>query len=103
LRCVRIYSDGEGESHFEDVDIELQATDYAPPAEPLMVSVAVPASSLALATFPLGWDGSAWHASPRRQYFVFMSGTLEVSVSDGESRLLGDEQVCGVFVHSPET
>ena len=32
---TRLYSDANGESHFEDVGIELTLTNYAPPAPPL--------------------------------------------------------------------
>jgi hypothetical protein len=41
---TRLYSDADGESHFEEVEVDLALTDYAPPAEPLGLSCFTPAS-----------------------------------------------------------
>jgi hypothetical protein len=35
MKYLRIYADVSGESHFEDVNIKLTQTDFAPPAPPL--------------------------------------------------------------------
>jgi quercetin dioxygenase-like cupin family protein len=34
---------------------------------------------------PKGWSGD-WHPAPCRQIFSFLSGEIEVEVSDGETR-----------------
>ena len=31
-RYVRLYADGDGKSHFEDLDVTLVPTDFAPPS-----------------------------------------------------------------------
>jgi quercetin dioxygenase-like cupin family protein len=67
---------------------------------------------------PVGWFGD-WHPTPARQYFVALSGELEVYVSDGQmrrvragdvvylddlagrghtTRVIGDEPVTAVIV-----
>jgi quercetin dioxygenase-like cupin family protein len=88
MKMARIFSDADGTSHFEDVDIELTSAEYAPPAPPLEVSESIPVSGAVLASFRAGWFGD-WHQTPRRQLYFQLSGRLEVSVSDGEIRILG--------------
>jgi hypothetical protein len=34
MQYTHLYSDDYGESHFEDIQIDLTLTDYAPPAPP---------------------------------------------------------------------
>lgn len=41
---ARLYADDQGESHFEDVAIDLTLTEYAPPAPPLGLSPFSPAT-----------------------------------------------------------
>jgi hypothetical protein len=35
ITYARLYADDQGESHFEDIEIDLALTEYAPPAPPL--------------------------------------------------------------------
>ena len=84
LECVRLYADSKGESHFGHVSVSLQDVDFAPPAPPLEVSDIVEARHGFLRAAP-GWWGD-WHPTPARQFMCLLSGTLEVEVSDGETR-----------------
>lgn len=88
VRVTRIWTDEAGGSHFDDIDIELTASDYAPPAPPLDVSAPYPAERALLFEFPVGWFGD-WHPSPCRQLYFNLGGRLEVEVGDGETRRLG--------------
>lgn len=118
MRVTRIHSDGDGVSHFEDLDVELQAVQYAPPAPAIDISAPFAAARAVLSSFPAGWFGD-WHPSPARQFYFSLSGRLEVEVSDGETRhfetgdvvlvedltgvghttrVIGDEASTGVFV-----
>jgi len=85
MQIVRLYSDGDGESHFEDAEIELDLTDYAPPSPPLYLSPATPAIAFAFMKAPAGWS-SDWHPSSARNLFFVLSGEWQVMASDGESR-----------------
>ncbi|HSQ24324.1 MAG TPA: hypothetical protein VLN44_07940 [Pyrinomonadaceae bacterium] len=85
MRIVRLYSDSEGESHFEDVEIELDLTDYAPPAPALYLSATTPANAFTFMNAPAGWS-SDWHPSSARNMFFVLSGEWEVTASDRESR-----------------
>jgi hypothetical protein len=92
MECVRIFSDTAGESHFDDVEIELVETSYAPPAPPFFVSLPFPSTSTLFASMSPGWFGD-WHPTPRRQFWLQFSGLLEVEVSDGAKRQLGPGSV----------
>ena len=91
MRYVRLYADGDGETHFEDVEDEMRKEDFAPPADPFLVSEIRDATQFSFFEFPVGWVGIA-HPAPRRQYFAVVQGAIEITVSDGESRIakLGD-------------
>ena len=89
---VRVYADDKGESHFEDVAIELSSkVDFAPPAPPAFVSGPRDAAKVMFFSAPAGWDGT-WHPTPKRQFMAVLKGEFEVTVSDGETRVfvLGD-------------
>ena len=85
MKYTRIYCDAGGESHFEDVYVEVAPVDFAPPAPPLNLAVPQEAERAVFCEFPARWFGD-WHPAPRRQFFFQMSGELEVQVGDGEVR-----------------
>jgi EutQ-like cupin domain len=87
LSYTRLYADSGGESHFEDIDVTLESVDFAPPAPPVNVADLFPASRCKLLTAPAGWGGDVPHPSPLRQLFAVLSGAMEVTASDGETRL----------------
>jgi hypothetical protein len=86
VKHVRLYSDERGDSHFEDIEVRFESVDYAPPAPPLDLSSSTPASEFLFARAPSGWHGD-WHPTPRRQFFCCLAGEIEVTASDGETRL----------------
>ena len=88
LAAVRLYADASGTSHFEDVPVTFQLTDFAPPAPPVDVSPFEAATRYCFSRAPVGWSGD-WHPAPRRQLALILSGQLEVMAGDGETRRLG--------------
>jgi hypothetical protein len=88
VRYVRLYSDADGESHFEDCTLDIHETVYAPPAPPLIVSGAVAARQFHILTCATGWYGD-WHPAPARQFMMLMTGRVKVEVSNGEIREFG--------------
>ncbi len=64
MKCLRIFADGRGESHFDEVDIPLSEVNFAPPAPPLQMSERLEARNLIFATLPR--DGTAT-GIPRRR------------------------------------
>ena len=85
ITYTRLYSDEQGESHFEDIEIGLKLTDYAPPAPPLELSSSTPATQFGFMNAPAGWS-SDWHPATARNIFFVLSGEWEVTASDGETR-----------------
>src|SRR5712664_1582268 len=81
----RLYADEHGESHFADVEIDLAATEYAPPAPLLDLSSFTPATQFGFMRAPAGWS-SEWHPSSTRNIFFVLNGEWEVTASDGETR-----------------
>jgi hypothetical protein len=88
----RVYADETGESHYEDVDAEMEIQDFAPPAPPFFLSSKMPATGVAFVRFPAGWNGD-WHPTPRRQFFFFLAGTFAGETSDGDRRNYGPGSV----------
>ncbi len=43
-KYIRLYADDSGDSHFEDLEIELVSVDFAPPAAPLSIAQFLPAA-----------------------------------------------------------
>lgn len=89
---VRMFADQRGETHFQDVSVELRPADFAPPAPLMAVSRFMPASGLGFLSAPPGWRGD-WHPAPRRQFMVVLAGQVEAEVSDGEVRRFGPGDV----------
>lgn len=88
MEFTRLFTDENGETHFEDVEIELLPVDFAPPAPPLNLSAFKEAKRFGFVNAPIGWSGD-WHPTPKRQVFVYISGQIEAKVSDGEVRVFG--------------
>ena len=82
---TRLYSTASGESHFDDVEIDLASTDYTRSAPPLFLSDITAATQFRFMKTPAGW-ASDWHTSSGRTMFFVLSGEWEVTASDGESR-----------------
>lgn len=83
MKVVRIYTGDDGESHFEDVEIELQAGQLAGAySEPVPVSAVIFRQTE-------GDYKLDYHNAPRRQYVVNLRGSVEIETGLGEKRLLG--------------
>jgi hypothetical protein len=88
LKYVRVYSDSIGETHFEDLEINLDEIDFAPPAPPIYTSDLISSTNYGFLSVLPGWE-SDWHPTPQRQFIIYLSGIIEAEVSDGEIRRFG--------------
>ena len=86
MKYVRVYTDESGESHFDDIELELTPKNVAPPAPAINLSSDIPATQFVFYSFPPGWIGD-WHPVPQRQIFFFLAGEFSGEVSDGEVRI----------------
>ena len=82
---TRLYADADGESHFQDIEVELHPTDFAAPAPLLDLSDYRAAAQFAFLGAPAGWIGD-WHPSSGRNIFFVLTGEWEIEASDGEVR-----------------
>jgi hypothetical protein len=88
ISYVKVFADNEGNSHLEEgLTLQLEPTNFVPPAPAIHVSPLRPAVSYAFLSVPVGYFGD-WHPSPKRQWLFFISGQMEFEVSDG-ARYLG--------------
>ena len=90
---LRLYSDDTGESHFEEVEVTLALTDFAPPAAPAYLATLGEATSILILAGDENWGGTEPHPAPACQFALSITGTLEVTASDGEMRRIGPGQL----------
>jgi len=89
MQYVRLFAGPDGESHFEDVLIELSPiAEYAKGVPEVHLSAPHPSTALTFLSAPPGFFGD-WHPAPRRQFMVKLCGKTEFTASDGERRELG--------------
>lgn len=89
---ARLFADEEGESHFEDITVELALADFAASAPPMGVAPSMPATHSAFIGGAAGWTGD-WHVSSGRNLFVVLSGEWEIEASDGTLRKFSSPDV----------
>lgn len=80
MRITRVYADAAGESHFEDIDIDLRDA-----GEIGRLSAKLPASGVIFRENDGDYDYD-WHCAPQRQYIVLLGGHIEIQTSDGHKR-----------------
>ena len=83
MKYFRIYSGPDGESHFEDVEVELSSG-----ATGSDLSALIPATGVIFRRSSAD-QYIDWHPAPRRQFVITLSGEAEVEASDGEVRRIG--------------
>ena len=119
---TRLYTDAGGESHFQDLDVELSPVPFALSSPPLDLSSLLPATQWSFLGARGGWRGD-WHPSSARNLFVVLTGSWELEASDGtirifspndvllaedttgkghRSRVLGDQESLALLVQLPE-
>jgi hypothetical protein len=81
MKVTRIYTDKSGETHFEDVDIQLE--DFHD--DIIKMSKPVKATDMAFSTFS-GALAESWHTAPRKQAIIILDGKVDLEVSDGTKR-----------------
>ncbi len=91
-KYVRLFSDSDGESHFEDVETPLVAQAFAASSPDMELSQLMLAVHSAFIAAPAGWNGD-WHVASARNLFVVISGEWKIEASDGEQRSFGPTHV----------
>jgi hypothetical protein len=81
MQITRVYSDKDGESHFEEIEIELKSA-----GEIGRLSDNYPVENIIFRENDPDYDYD-WHPAPKRQYIILLDGEIELEVSDGEKRV----------------
>ena len=87
MKIHRLYADKNGESHFQDVEIE-----YAETTRADRLSKRMPATGIIFREVQPDYDLD-WHPAPRRQYIINLDGGVQITASDGEARVIGAGEV----------
>jgi quercetin dioxygenase-like cupin family protein len=86
MKVIRVFTDAEGESHFEDRELRLGDVGYGQASEQL------PATAVTFRQTP-GRAHLDFHNPPTRQFIIFLKGEAELEASDGSTRRLGPGDV----------
>jgi hypothetical protein len=82
MNVTRIYTGDDGESHFEDIDVDMQEYGHG------RLSGLIDTKGVIFRE--TGGDYNLdFHNAPRRQYVVNLTGSVEIETGLGEKRLLG--------------
>lgn len=87
MNIVRVYTGDDGESHFEDVEIPLGEAGRGG-----RLSEMVNAHGVIFRETDADYDLD-FHPAPRRQYVVNLTGSVEITVGSGESRVIGAGEI----------
>lgn len=83
MQVTRIYTGDDGESHFEEIEVDLKQSGLAG-----RISEPVAATGVVFREVDGDYDLD-FHNAPRRQYVVNLTGSVEIEVGDGSRRVLG--------------
>ena len=84
MKYLRIYSGDDGESHFEDVEFDMQSSGQFPGlySEPWNTRHVIFRETDADYNLE-------YHTAPRRQFVINLKGSVELETGLGDKRLLG--------------
>src|SRR5688500_1731702 len=80
MSLVRVYSDENGDSHFQDVEVDLKDSGIV---GKLSDEVRVKGLMFREVAPSYDWD---FHCAPQRQYIMLLDGEIEIETSLGEKR-----------------
>ncbi len=87
MNVLRIYTGKDGESHFEDIEIELN--DGGPIGK---LSKKFKATGVIFRETPADYDYD-WHNAPQRQFIVMLDAGVEITIASGEKRIINAGEV----------
>jgi quercetin dioxygenase-like cupin family protein len=85
IRYTAIVTDPDGGSRFEHRILEAPESDLVAGVPPFGVTDPQAADRILFFEFPAGWT-SDFHPAPRRQFYVQLTGEVEISTTEGEVR-----------------
>jgi hypothetical protein len=87
MRIHNLYADADGRSHFRDIEVEwVEQRHFS------KLSQRFPASGIIFRETSGDYELD-WHPAPRRQYIINLDAGVEITASDGETRIIGPGEV----------
>jgi hypothetical protein len=86
MRCLRVYSTADGESHFDEVEIPTRSGKVHPNAAAFAVSANYAATCIRFTRIPSNAGHVDWHTVPERVLTVRLAGSARYETSDGDER-----------------
>ncbi|MBD3231831.1 hypothetical protein GF322_04180 [Candidatus Dependentiae bacterium] len=87
INILKIWNDKTGESHFGIKEIELNSSGAIG-----KISSLIPGKGIIFRKTPADYTFS-WHVAPRKQFIVNLDASVEITVSDGEKRIINRGEV----------
>jgi hypothetical protein len=87
MRIHNLYKDEDGESHFRDIEVN-----WVEERQFSKLSERFPATGIIFRETSGDYDLD-WHPAPRRQYIINLDAGVQITASDGESRIIGPGEV----------
>ena len=87
MRIHNLYEDDDGISHFRDIEVDWVEQRYSS-----KLSARLPASGIIFRETSGDYDLD-WHPAPRRQYIINLDAGVQITASDGETRIIGAGEV----------
>ncbi len=87
MRIHNIWVDDDGETHFRDIEVE-----WGEPSPSGRYAERLAATGIIFRQVQPDYDLD-WHPAPRRQYIINLDAAVEITVSDGETRVIGAGEV----------
>ena len=87
MRIHNLYADANGEFHFRDITV-----DWVEEGRGGKMSKRLPATGIIFRETAGAYDLD-WHPAPRRQYIINLDAGVQITASDGESRIIGAGEV----------
>jgi hypothetical protein len=102
VKYVRLYAGSDGESHFEDVEVPMQAMTTVtgvsisewrsqPIGDAFRFNRVEPNSGDPASAASGEWG--PWHPEPRPEFIVWLEGEVEIEIGSGEVRRFGPGKV----------
>jgi hypothetical protein len=87
MRIHNLFADAHGETHFRDIEVT-----WVEQQEFSKFSGRLPATGIIFRETSGDYDLD-WHPAPRRQYIINLEGAVQITASDGESRIIAAGEV----------
>lgn len=92
MKYYKLYADAAGNSHWDDIEVDVEERSFAPPAQAIEISEPEQVTRTMFLRLRSGWDEPI-HPTPVAQRLICLAGTVRVTASDGDHRDIGPGDV----------